>query len=93
MAFQDIKDKILSKIAGWKAKCLSQAGRCTLIRAVANALPTYCMSTFLLPKAWCSEIDAKLKNFFWGFDNSHSKHCTPIFGSTYADLKMLEDWE
>lgn len=46
-AFQDINEKILKKIDGWKMTCLSQVGRCTLIKAVASALPTYCMSIFL----------------------------------------------
>jgi hypothetical protein len=50
-------DKVLSKIAGWKAKTLSQAGRLILIKSVAAALPSHAMSSFLLPKSLCSELD------------------------------------
>jgi hypothetical protein len=56
-AFQRIMDKVLSKIAGWKAKTLSQAGRLILIKSVAAALPSHAMSSFLLPKSLCSELD------------------------------------
>lgn len=46
MVFEDAKEKVMKKIAGWKAKTLSQAGRTTLIKVVATAMPQYCMSTF-----------------------------------------------
>lgn len=65
-AFRDVKEKVLSKIAGWKMRALSQVGRTTLIKAVATAMPLYCMSTFLLPRGWCEDIDSMLKNFWWG---------------------------
>lgn len=55
---------MLSKVAGWKMRTLSQAGRTTLIKAVATAMPFYCMSTFLLSKGWCGKIDRMLKDFW-----------------------------
>jgi hypothetical protein len=50
-------DKVLSKIAGWRAKTLSQVGRLILIKFVVATLPLYAISTFLLPKSLCSELD------------------------------------
>ena len=38
-AFQGIIDKVHSRIEGWRAKTLSQAGRLVLIKSVAAALP------------------------------------------------------
>jgi hypothetical protein len=64
--FADIKDKILSRISGWRAKLLSQAVRTTLIKMVANVLPCYTMSLFLLPKSFCQDIDSSLRKFWWG---------------------------
>ena len=40
-AFNRIKDQVGRKIAGWKGKLLSSAGREILIKAVAQATPTY----------------------------------------------------
>jgi hypothetical protein len=50
-AFQNIIDRVNSKMDGWRAKSLSQAGRLLLIKFVAAAIPSYAMSTFLLPKS------------------------------------------
>jgi hypothetical protein len=66
-AFQGIMDKILSRIAGWRVKTLSQAGRLILIKFVATTLPSYAMSTFLLPKSLCSKLDKIFKNLWWRF--------------------------
>uniref|UniRef100_A0A803Q4P7 Reverse transcriptase domain-containing protein n=1 Tax=Cannabis sativa TaxID=3483 RepID=A0A803Q4P7_CANSA len=43
--FHFIKDKIMARLEGWKAKCLSQAGRTTLVGSVLQSIPTYFMST------------------------------------------------
>jgi hypothetical protein len=51
-AFQPLLDKVLSKLNGWRAKTLSQAGRTVLIKSTAAAIPTYAMSTFLLPSSF-----------------------------------------
>lgn len=57
IAFADVKDKVMKKVAGWKAKTLSQAGCTTLIKAVVITLPQYYMSIFLMPKSWYMSID------------------------------------
>ncbi|KAM6545731.1 hypothetical protein CsatB_026467 [Cannabis sativa] len=60
-----IKDKICSKIEGWRCKLLSQAGRSTLIRAVAQSTPVYSMATYLFPKTLCHEMDQAVRKFWW----------------------------
>jgi hypothetical protein len=75
-AFQGIIDKVLGRIEGWKAKSLSQAGRLVLIKSVAAALPSYAMSSFLLPKSFCAELDRIFKNFWWGFSASKTRNLT-----------------
>jgi hypothetical protein len=73
-AFQGIIDKVLSKIEGWRAKTLSQAGRLVLIKSVVAALPSYAMSTFLLPLSFSNKLDRIFKNFWWGFPSKKSKN-------------------
>uniref|UniRef100_A0A803PWZ9 Reverse transcriptase domain-containing protein n=1 Tax=Cannabis sativa TaxID=3483 RepID=A0A803PWZ9_CANSA len=63
--FKFLKDKILAKIEGWRCKLLSQAGRATLIRSVAQSVPMYSMSSFLLPKGLCRELDQAIRKFWW----------------------------
>jgi len=64
-AFQAILARVQGKIDGWHAKTLSQAGRTVLIKATASLIPSYTMSTFLLPK--CATLDECFKDFWWGF--------------------------
>jgi hypothetical protein len=65
--FQGIIDKVHSRIDGWRAKTLSQVGRLVLLKLVAAAIPTYAMSSFLIPNSCCKELDRTFKNFWWGF--------------------------
>ena len=62
-AFNRIKDQVGRKIAGWKGKLLSNAGREILIKAVAQATPTYTMSVFKLPNSLCKELNSMMGNF------------------------------
>jgi hypothetical protein len=66
-AFQNIIEKVKSKVEGWRAKSLSQAGRLVFIKSAAASIPSYAISTFLLPKSICSQLDKVFKNFLWGF--------------------------
>jgi hypothetical protein len=43
---------------------LSQAGKEVLIKSVAQAIPSYCMSVFLLPSSIGDDIE-KMLNSFW----------------------------
>jgi hypothetical protein len=56
--FSFIMDRIWSKLKGWKEKNISFEGRGVLIRVVAQAIPTYIMSCFLLLKGVCDKIDS-----------------------------------
>ena len=47
--FVEIKERVGRKLSGWKEKNLSIGGREILIKAVAQAIPTYTMSCFQLP--------------------------------------------
>ena len=64
--FNDIKEKLVKKLAGWKEKLLSKASNEVLIKAVAQTIPTYIMSCFKLPDTLCEELTSMIRNFWWG---------------------------
>ena len=73
------------KLAGWKEKLLGKAGKEILIKAVAQAIPTYSMSCFRIPDSFCDELTSLIRNFWWGQKKdehkmawiSWEKLCTP----------------
>jgi hypothetical protein len=73
LAFNDIKERVAKRIHGWKERFLSKAGREILIKAVAQAIPTYSMSCFLLPKTWCSDLNGMMAKYWWGQQDSARK--------------------
>jgi hypothetical protein len=73
-AFQPLIDKVLSRINSWRAKTLSQARRTVLIKSTAATIPTYAMSTFLLPFSLCKIFYRKFKGFWWGFPIDKSRN-------------------
>jgi hypothetical protein len=47
-------------------KFLFQAGKEVLLKAVVQAIPTYCIGVFLFPKTLCMEINTLMQRFWWG---------------------------
>ena len=62
--FGFLKDRLWKRIPSWKNRFLSRVGKEILIKLVAQAIPSYCMSTFLLPKTLCDELQ-RMMNSFW----------------------------
>jgi len=50
---------------GWGEKQLSCAARETLIKSVAQAIPTYSMSCFILAPSTCQKITSAISNYWW----------------------------
>jgi hypothetical protein len=48
--FKHFIEKIIQRINGWKEKLLSIGGKEILLKAVAQAIPVFAMSVFLIPK-------------------------------------------
>jgi hypothetical protein len=80
---------VKSEVDGWCAKSLSQAGRLVLIKSVAAAIPSYAMSTFLLPKSIYSQFDKVFKNFLWGFPSLKTRNLSLKSWNSICTLKAL----
>jgi len=68
--FHALVDKAMTKLAGWKANCLSKAGRAVLIQSHLEALPAHTMQCFQLPTTISNNIDRVSREFFWKKFNS-----------------------
>ena len=72
-SFIYIKERVWKKLQGWKEKLLSQAGREVLIKSVIQAIPTYTMSCFKLPKGLIKELEILKRKFWWGYNGGYRK--------------------
>ena len=74
-AFKYLKDRVWKKVQGWMEMLLSAAGKEVLIKSVAQAVPTFSMSCFRLPRGLCHHLDGLLQNFWWGCKDGKRKTC------------------
>ena len=56
----------MKKLAGWKTKFLSFAGRAVLVKSVMSAVPNHVMQGVNLPRHLCDKLDKISRNFLWG---------------------------
>ena len=71
--FSDIKENSKKKLAGWKEKLLSKAGKVVLIKAMAQEIPTYTMSCFKVLGSLYVELTGMIWNFWWGYKQDEKK--------------------
>lgn len=64
--FSHLCEKINRRLAGWKTKYLSLAGRITLAQSTLSTLANYPMQTAKIPRAICDDLNRKMKKFIWG---------------------------
>ncbi|KAM6565848.1 uncharacterized protein LOC133031191 [Cannabis sativa] len=60
-----LKDKMQKRIQSWEGRFLSTAGREVLLKTVAQALPSFAMSVFLLPLKTCSHLESLMSKYWW----------------------------
>jgi len=68
--FEGILNRVRKKIDGWKERFLSQAGKEVLLKSVIQAIPTYSMSVFKLPKTLCTNLEKVMNRFMWANTSS-----------------------
>lgn len=63
--WESILTRIRNKLASWKTKTLSRAGRVVLIKAVLNSLPLYYLSIYKAPRRVIMKIVQMQHHFLW----------------------------
>lgn len=84
---QYIQERVQEKIDGWQTKFPTTAGKETLIKDVAYAMPLYSMNCFQFPIELCSEIDSMIARFWWARPRINEN----IMGSLEQDGNTLKD--
>jgi hypothetical protein len=71
--FEYLKDRLWKRIQGWKERMLSRVGKDILIKACAQAIPTFAMSCFDLTKTLCEQMSAIIYRFWWAQQEVENK--------------------
>lgn len=71
--FGFLKERVTKRIDSWRAKPISRAGKSILIKNVAQALLSYCMTCFLLPKSLLQEIERLFNAYWWSSGSNNNK--------------------
>jgi hypothetical protein len=71
--FQNLQARLLKRMLVWGDGIPSQAGKETLIKSIAQAIPTYITSVFKLPMAVCDDLMRMVRNYWWGSSQAKRK--------------------
>ena len=69
--FKELQEKISKRVM--KEKYISKVGWEILIKTVAQAIPTYSMSLFKLPRSICDNINSLVARYWWGQNQEDRK--------------------
>ncbi|KAL8133792.1 hypothetical protein AgCh_009018 [Apium graveolens] len=88
--FGFVKDRLWKRLQGWKAKKNSRAGKSVLIKNVATVVPSYCMSSFLLPETMCKEMEVMMNKYWWQSGSADRKG---IHWVGWDGMKNAREWD
>lgn len=71
--FGTVLERVSSKLAGWKGRMLSLAGRITQTKAVLGSVPVHTMSSIKLPESTTKSLDHLSRDFIWGSTTENRK--------------------
>lgn len=66
---------------------MTPAGKEVLLKAVIQAIPTYTMNVFQLPKALCKRLNSMMLRFWWG----HEENLNQVHWLSWDRLGMTKE--
>ena len=91
VSFSNITSSVQKQLRTWRARTFSAGGREVLIKAVVQAIPTYTMNFFKLPKALIDELHGMIARFWWGARRTRRRYIGKI-GSLLRTRKAKVVW-
>ncbi|GJS77223.1 RNA-directed DNA polymerase, eukaryota [Tanacetum coccineum] len=76
-AWQEIVEKVKSRLSKWKSKTLSIGGRLTLLKSGLGSIPVFHMSIFKVPSKVLHILESIRSHFFNGHDPGSKKAWSP----------------
>ncbi|KAJ8749080.1 hypothetical protein K2173_013687 [Erythroxylum novogranatense] len=61
--FNYLKNRLWRQVNSWNNRLLSRVGKEVMLKSVAQAIPSYCMSVFMLPIFTCDAIQRMMNSF------------------------------
>lgn len=86
--FDNVIEKMASKLSGWKQKFLSMAGRLTLANSVLQAIPTFIMQMFQVLQSRLKKMEVMTRRFVWGVLEDKQHHMYLKSWETLCQPKM-----
>lgn len=69
--FSFVQERLNGRVNSWSGRLLSKGGKEVQIKSVAQTVPTYVMSCYLLPQDTCKKVSAAVARFWWSTGNSN----------------------
>lgn len=88
--FSFVNGKVEERLTRWKDQMLSTTGKEVLMKSVISTIPSYAISSFLLPKSVCGKIDWKQRAFWWGSMKSREENSLGVMGYYKKPKKVGE---
>ena len=65
----------MKRMVDWEEKMMSVAAKETLIKSVAQPIPTYIMGVLKLPMSVCDDLTRMIRSYWWGVEaGKHKTH-------------------
>jgi hypothetical protein len=89
--FESLQARLSKWLIDLGDSTLSQSAREILIKAIAQANPTYVMGVFKLPASVCDDLGQLIRNYWWGSEKGKRK-CIGSGGQGYYAPNHREVW-
>ncbi|KAJ9176911.1 hypothetical protein P3X46_012174 [Hevea brasiliensis] len=66
LGLPSLVDRLWKWILGWHSKRLSRTGKEVLLKSIAQAIPSYCISVFCFPISTYEDLQRMMNSFWWG---------------------------